>query len=325
MSTRELVVLGTASQAPTRYRNHNGYVLRWDDGAILFDPGEGTQRQLLLAGVSPWSIRWICITHFHGDHCLGLPGVLQRLSLDGVPHPVEVAFPQSGRTYYERLRHASVFDDRIEVRPRPVRSDGIVVTGPPFAIVARRLDHDPETFGWRIEEPTRRHMITELLEGAGIRGPAVGHLLASGSVEVDGRMVAIEEVSEERPGQHMAFVMDTGMCDAAVELAGAADLLVCESTFATAEQHLARRYRHLTAADAARIARDAGARRLVITHYSQRYPDTRVLLDEARAIFSDVVAAEDLAHIPVPPRVRHRHAGSIGPAPTGPGRAADQL
>jgi ribonuclease Z len=74
-SSRELVVLGTASQSPTRHRNHNGYLLRWDGTSVLFDPGEGTQRQMLLAGVSPWSIRYICITHFHGDHCLGLPGV----------------------------------------------------------------------------------------------------------------------------------------------------------------------------------------------------------------------------------------------------------
>jgi len=98
--------------------------------------------------------------------------------------------------------------------------------------------------------------------------------------------------------------MDTGMCDAAVELAAGADLVVCEATFASDDTALARRYRHLTAADAGRVARDAGARRLVITHFSQRYPDVRVLLDEASAVFDDVVAAEDLLVVPVPSR-RH--------------------
>ena len=93
MSNRELVVLGTASQAPTRSRNHNGYFLRWDDEGLLFDPGEGTQRQMLFAGVTASQITRICITHFHGDHCLGLPGVLARMSLDRVPHPVEVCYP----------------------------------------------------------------------------------------------------------------------------------------------------------------------------------------------------------------------------------------
>src|SRR5437762_1461893 len=107
MANRELVVLGTASQAPTRRRNHNGYFLRWDDEGLLFDPGEGTQRQMLFAGVTASQITRICITHFHGDHCLGLPGVLARMSLDRVPHPVEVCYPAGSREVFGRLRHAA--------------------------------------------------------------------------------------------------------------------------------------------------------------------------------------------------------------------------
>src|SRR3982750_4590233 len=101
VAARELTLLGTASQAPTRYRNHNGYLLRWDAEGILFDPGEGTQRQLLLAGVASSAITRICLTHFHGDHCLGLPGVLQRLSLDRVTHPVDVWYPAGGQEFYD--------------------------------------------------------------------------------------------------------------------------------------------------------------------------------------------------------------------------------
>lgn len=295
-------MLGTASQAPTRYRNHNGYLLRWDGRSILFDPGEGTQRQLLLAGASSWPIHHICITHFHGDHCLGLPGVLQRMSLDGVPHPIQVLYPASGGDYFHRLRYASVFRDRIDVRPVPVRGNGTVLDDGSLSIVAVRLDHEPETFGWRVEEHAGRRMLPDRLLEAGIRGPAVGHLQRAGSIEVDGRRVALEEVSEHRPGQRMALVMDTGICDAAVELAAGADLVVCEATFSSDDADLARRYRHLTAADAARVARDAGARRLVLTHFSQRYADTRILVDQAAAIFPDVVAAEDLLVVAVPRR-----------------------
>lgn len=94
---RELVILGTASQVPTRTRNHNGYLLRWDGEGLLFDPGEGTQRQMLHAGVSATQITRICLTHVHGDHCFGLPGVLSRMALDGVPHPVHLHYPASGR------------------------------------------------------------------------------------------------------------------------------------------------------------------------------------------------------------------------------------
>ena len=121
VSNRELVVLGTASQAPTRSRNHNGYFLRWDDEGLLFDPGEGTQRQMLFAGVTASQITRICITHLHGDHCLGLPGVLARMSLDRVPHPVEVCYPAGSREVFGRLRHASLFRDVLDLRERRVR------------------------------------------------------------------------------------------------------------------------------------------------------------------------------------------------------------
>jgi ribonuclease BN (tRNA processing enzyme) len=92
VSNRELVVLGTASQVPTRARNHNGYFLRWDDDGLLFDPGEGTQRQMLFAGVTAHQVTRVCVTHFHGDHSLGLPGVLQRMALDQVTGTIEVAY-----------------------------------------------------------------------------------------------------------------------------------------------------------------------------------------------------------------------------------------
>ena len=117
MSVRELIVLGTASQVPTRYRNHNGYLLRWDDEGFLFDPGEGTQRQMIYSNVASTAITRICITHFHGDHCLGLAGISQRISLDGAPHPVHVYFPRSGQKYCDRLRRASIYHDVATVVP----------------------------------------------------------------------------------------------------------------------------------------------------------------------------------------------------------------
>ena len=183
MPARELVILGSASQSPTRHRNHNGYLLRWDDRSVLFDPGEGTQRQLLLSGASPTGIHHICVTHFHGDHCLGLPGMLQRLSLDGVAHTVEVLFPASGSEYFERLRHASAYHDRLDVRPVPVADDGPASVVGPFAIEAVRLDHEPETFGWRVVEPDGIRMLPDRLASLGIAGPDVGRLAAEGLLD----------------------------------------------------------------------------------------------------------------------------------------------
>jgi ribonuclease Z len=301
--SRELVVLGTSAQTPTRARNHVGFVLRWDADAVLVDCGEGIQRQMLLAGISANQIGHVCITHFHGDHCLGLPGFLGRVSLDRVKHPIEVHYPISGEPYLHRLRRAAVFDDRGHIIERPIAADGTIATTPAWTLSAKRLDHSIETYGYRLEEPPGRTFLPEKLEAAGVRGAEVGELERQGWIDADGRRVSVEEVSVPRRGQAVAFILDTRVCDAAVELAAGADLVVCESTFVTDETHLADEYFHLTARQAATIAREAGARRLVLAHYSQRHPDEEEFLAEAVEVHDDVVAARDLDVIPLPPRV----------------------
>ncbi|MGP4016192.1 ribonuclease Z [Saccharopolyspora sp. 5N708] len=303
MSTRELVVLGTASQAPTRSRNHNGYLLRWDGTGVLFDPGEGTQRQMIHARVSAHDIDRICITHFHGDHCLGLPGVIQRLSLDRLRRPVHAHYPASGAEFFRHLRYASAFDEVVDLREHPIGQDGPVATGPFGSLAAVRLDHRIETFGYQLVEPDGRRMVPERLASFGLRGPDVGRLRREGALRVDGRLVALEQVSEPRPGQRFGFVMDTRLCDGVFAVAEGADLLVIESTFLDEDARLADEYRHLTASQAARVAAECGVRCLVLTHFSQRYADARRFHDEAAAIFDGtIVVAEDLMRVPVPPR-----------------------
>ncbi|MEU8131870.1 ribonuclease Z, partial [Micromonospora sp. NPDC049049] len=208
MSMRELVVLGTASQAPTRQRNHNGYVLRWDDEVILFDPGEGSQRQLLHTTVTATDLTRICVTHFHGDHCLGLPGTIQRLSLDRVAHPVAVHFPAGGAEYFARLRYATSFYETAELRVEPVEADGQRIALRCGTLEARRLRHPIETYGYRLVEPDGHRMLPEKLAAYGIAGPAVGELIRVGHLDVDGRRVTRADVGVPRPGQRFAFVMD---------------------------------------------------------------------------------------------------------------------
>ena len=301
---RELVVLGTASQAPTRHRNHNGYLLRWDGEAILFDPGEGTQRQFTLAGVSAASVDRICITHFHGDHCLGLPGMIMRLSLDAGSLPVPVHYPASGQSYFERLRFATAGQEHVPVDGCPVTTPAVIHKDDLMTIRAVELSHRVDAVGYRVEEPDRRHMIVDRLAALGIRGASIGQLQERGSIDHDGRTVNVEEMSEHRRGQVFAFVMDTRWCSGALQLADGADLLVCESTFLDVDADMAEEYGHLTARQAGRLAREAGVRRLVLTHFSRRYADDQVFADEARSEFDgDVVVAEDLMRIPVPPRM----------------------
>lgn len=302
MSLRELIVLGTASQVPTRTRAHHGALLRWGDEGVLFDPGEGTQRQLTLAGVPASTITRICITHLHGDHCLGLPGVLQRMALDGIERTVDLYFPAAGREYIDRLLAASVSHRLPPVRLWPVASDGVVDATKDFTLHAAALDHSIPAVGWRLVEPDGVRMRRDLLADHGVTGPDVRRLMEAGELAVDGRIVRLSQVSDPRPGQVFAFVMDTRACPAAVELARGADLLVCESTFLSAEGELAASYGHLTARQAGEIAREAGARQLVLTHYSQRYGDESVFAAEAHEVFPDVHAARDLDRVTVPGR-----------------------
>lgn len=300
---RQLVVLGTSSQVPTRQRNHNGYLLRWDGEGILFDPGEGTQRQMLYAGVSASGLTRLCLSHFHGDHCLGLPGVIARLSLDGVHKPVEAYYPASGQEFFGRLRHASVFRDITDVRENPVSADGRIATGAFGELHAHRLDHSVEAFGYRLIEPDGRRFDRAALERSGVSGTAVGVLQREGAIEVDGRTVRLADVTVPRPGQKFAFVMDTRLCDAVYALAEDADLLVIEATFVDEDAQLAADYGHLTARQAATVAAQCGVRRLVLTHFSQRYPDTGRHRAEAAEVYrGDLVIAEDLMRIAVPKR-----------------------
>ena len=299
MSGRDLVVLGTASQLPTRTRNHNGYLLRWDHEGLLFDPGEGTQRQFTFAGVSTARVTRILLTHLHGDHCLGLPGILQRIAMDAPDREVPLYFPESGSPYVERLCNASI-GWRAPVELHPVDEAGSVVCDDPLRITAMPLEHRVPVLGWRIQEADRMHLLPERLEAAGVHGPDAGRLLADGTVCVDGRTIHVDEVGELRPGRSAAVVMDTSVCDNALRLADGVDVMLCEATFLESESHLAREYGHLTARHAATIAREAGVGLLVLTHFSSRYPDAEGHLREAQQVFSDVVVADDLSVIPIP-------------------------
>ncbi|MGM9335350.1 ribonuclease Z [Streptomyces murinus] len=300
MSVRELVVLGTASQVPTRHRNHNGYLLRWDGEGILFDPGEGTQRQMLRAGVAAHDLNRLCVTHFHGDHSLGLAGVIQRINLDRVPHEITAHYPASGQRFFDRLRYATAYRETVGVTEVPVSADGTLAVTPSYTLDARRLSHPVESYGYRLTEPDGRRMLPERLAAHGIKGPDVGVL------QREGRLggVTLEEVSEVRRGQRFAFVMDTRLCEGVYTLAEGCDLLVIESTFLDEDEELAVEHGHLTAGQAGAVARGAGVRHLVLTHFSQRYSEPDEFERQARAagFEGELTVAYDLQRVPVPKR-----------------------
>lgn len=302
MSDHRFTALGTSSFIPTKYRNHNGYHLAWQGKGILFDTGEGTQRQMTFAGIGVHNLHVIALTHLHGDHCLGLPGVLQRISLERPSHPVVVTFPAESREYVERLHHSSIYYDQAEIVYVPIEPSAEpqeILSTPQFVLSAASLDHRVPTVGYRVEEPAGIRFDRQALAERGIRGPLVGQLKRDGRIEVDGRITTVEEVSFPRRRASMAFLMDTRPCQAAELLARGVDLMVMEATYTDDHADLAVQHGHSTASQAARVAVAAEARTLALTHFSTRYASTDAHLKQARALHPDVVALSDMDSLTV--------------------------
>lgn len=293
MSVRDLIILGCSSQQPTRFRNHGAYLLRWNGEGLLFDPGEGTQRQFIFANVAPTFVNRIFISHFHGDHCLGLGSILMRLNLDKIQHPVHCYYPASGKKYFDRLHHGAIFHEKIKVIEHPVHEPGLVHDDGHFRIEAAFLEHGVNNIGWRITEPDTRKFDDDKLKLHGVRGPLVKELESAGTLIINGKSVLLDDVSWVRKGDTFAVVIDTLPCQSAIDIARGATMFLCESTYLEEHRELAMQHNHLTAKQAAIIAKEAGVKQLILTHYSARYLNAKVFETEAKTIFPNTRAAED--------------------------------
>jgi ribonuclease Z len=300
MTVRDLTILGCSSQQPTRLRNHGAYFLRWNEEGFLFDPGEGTQRQFIFANIAPTAVSRIFLSHFHGDHCLGFGSMLMRLNLDKVEHEIHCYYPASGKVYFDRLRYGTAYNDKLTVVEHPVEKDGLVHDDGAFRIEARFLKHSIDNVGWRIQEAPKTKFDKDKLKKLKVEGPLVKELQEKGRIVIDGKTVLLEDVSTRRDGDIFSCVIDTSYCDNAVVLAKDAKMLLCESTYLEEHHDLAVEHYHLTAKQAASIAKEAGAKELILTHFSARYRHLQAFEEEAREIFPNTHAADDFKCFPFP-------------------------
>ena len=300
MSVRDLTILGCSSQQPTRYRNHGAYLVRWHDEGFLFDPGEGTQRQFIFANIAPTCVTRIFISHFHGDHCLGLGSMLMRLNLDKVLHPIHCYFPASGIEYFRRLRYGAMYHEMIQVVEHPIVEEGLIVDEEVFSIEAYFLEHGVDNLGWRIKERDFRKFDKECLKRSGVEGPLVRELEQKGAIYVGSQRVILDDVSVIKKGEIFAIAIDTLPCDNVIRVAQDARLFLCESTYLESHRHLAKQHYHMTARQAAECAKQAHVDTLVLTHFSARYQDVHDFVQEAQDVFPNTIGAEDLKRIPFP-------------------------
>lgn len=296
--------LGTAASRPTVGRNVAALAIQREGETLLFDCGEGTQRQMMRFGTG-FSFNDIFFSHMHADHFLGLTGLLRTLGLQGREEPIRLWCPVGGSRV---LREAVALGvDRIpfpvdvtELAPdEAVKRDG-------YDIVGYRPQHGVAALGYALVEHERLGRFhPERARELGVpEGPLFGKLHKGESVEVDGRTIRPEDiVGPPRPGRRIVYSGDTRPCKETIRASRGADLLIHEATFGQEEADRARATGHSTAREAAKIASHAEVRRLVLTHLSARYADDpRPLEREAREVFSAVTVAHDGLELEVPLR-----------------------
>lgn len=298
--TTQLIPLGTASAIPTRKRHLSALALVRRGSVLLFDCGEGTQMRLIQAGVKHMRIEAIFITHVHGDHFFGLPGLLSTLALLKRERPLTIVGPQGMGDVIGSmpgLAPAWLPFEVSYVELAPTLIHDVVYETSQFRVEARPLEHRDFTAGYRFEEKPRPGKLdVARAEALGLDDPTKYRFLKQGrTVRARGREVRPEEVlGPPQPGVAFGYVTDTRPCEGGRLLARNVDLLYHEATFGTEMAYRAVETGHATAREAAEVARDAGARRLLIGHFSARYDDPQPLVDEARAVFPPSEAAEEL-------------------------------
>ena len=295
--------LGTGAATPTVDRNVAGLAVQREGETILFDCGEGNQRQMMRYGVG-FSFTEIFFTHYHADHILGVTGLLRTMGLQDRTAPVILYGPRGaprvlGAAIALGIERNKFPVEIVEVRP------GDRLQREQYDLVVFETDHRPDTVGFALVEHTRLGRFNpDLARELGIpEGPLWGRLHKGETVLLeDGRSITPADlVGAPRRGRTMVYSGDTRPSLTVVEAARGADLLIHEATFGSDELERAKETGHSTAAEAARVAVEAGARRLVLTHISPRYTrDAPELLAEARAIFPETVVARDGMTVDVP-------------------------
>lgn len=300
-----ITFLGTGGSLPTRNRNPSAVMVNREGELILFDCGEGTQQQMMRAKTGMMSLSSIFISHFHADHFLGIPGLIQTMSFLGRNEPLTIYGPEGTREFTEFFKILGYCNLKYEIRGVELRPDDIV-EGEGYVVRALKTEHSIPSLGYAlIENPRPGRFNREKAVGLGVPpGPLFAKLQRGNPVEVNGKIVKPEEVMGiPRPGRIIVYTGDTRPCEAVLEASRDADLLIHDGSFADEMADWAEESMHSTAGEVAALAKEAGVRKLVLTHISSRYTDDAgPVLKDSKKVFENVVVAEDLMELEVPYR-----------------------
>ena len=305
----ELLFLGTGSGVPSKIRNVSSIALKLlaeRNSVWLFDCGEGTQHQILKTTLKPRKIEKIFITHMHGDHIYGLPGLLSSRGFQGGEEPITVYGPKGIMGYIQSSLRFSGTRLSYPIHFVEFEDEGVIFEDHQFKVSVKKLQHGLPSYGFRIEEADHEGTLdAEKLKELNIpSGPVYGRLKNKEIVALDDGTIldGNDFVGPTQKGRTVTILGDTIKHPNSVALAKNADVLVHEGTFGPGEEPLAREYNHSTTAQAALVAREADVEQLLLTHFSSRYlyKDLKAIETETRALFPNTFIMQDLKEVSIP-------------------------
>jgi ribonuclease Z len=293
----EVVFLGTSSMVPTKERNQSGLLITYGTEGILVDCGEGIQRQLKVANIPITKVTKILITHWHGDHTLGIPGLIQSLAASEYNRILDIYGPVGTKKHINAFFDAFVIDRKVEMNIHEVK-EGIVFENRDFRLEAYLLNHGIETYGYNFIQQDKRRINIAKVKKLGIpEGPLLGKLQEGQDIIYKDQKMTADEATKLVKGKKISIIADTVLCDNCYKLAQNADLLICESTYSSKLEEKGEDYKHMTSKQAALVANKSNVNKLVLTHFSARYKSTLELNDDARTYFDNTECAYDFMKV----------------------------
>lgn len=295
----KITFLGTSDAVPTATRNHTAILLTYEGENILIDCGEGTQRQFKKAKINPCKLTRLLISHWHGDHVLGIPGLLQTLALNKYNKSLKVYGPKNTKSFMKKILDTFVFRGKQALEIEEI--NGKFVNEKDFYLEAEKMSHGIPCNAYVFVKKGQVRIDKKKLEKTNLpQIPLLQKLKQGKNISYKGKMYLAKNLTFKEEDKKIAFVFDTSMNKNITPFVKDSDILICESTFASEMQEKANEYKHLTSLQAAEIAKKAKVKKLILTHISQRYErDKKKILDEARKIFKNSFLAEDLETLEV--------------------------
>ncbi len=298
-----VIFLGTGCMVPTKDRNHISIAIEYKDKIFLFDCGEGTQRQIKIAGLPLGKIRKIFISHWHGDHVLGLPGLIQTLNSVEVIDKIDVYGPRRSTKFLSSLLRGSVFEltKELEVHEVIGKKEETIYENEDIVIEAISLKHSIPVLGYVLREKDKINIYKEKLKEAGLENsPLLKNFKEGRDIRVGNKIYHWRDFCYIKKGKKIAIILDTVPDENLIKFVENSDILIMEATFLDkVHRDKAEKTLHMTARGAAEIAQVANVDKLILTHFSQRYKDIKELEDEAKLYFNNVVMSYDFMKIKI--------------------------